>query len=113
MKNEFKLSERNEHVDFRGEFGLSLTRIPDLDGNGLDELAVGAPGNLKGMIWVFDIFPNRTFAKFEKIGPNENGFTGNVQDYDTFGSEIKFLPDIDSDGYPEVCIGAPVYLFAS
>ncbi|XP_012258372.2 integrin alpha-PS3-like isoform X2 [Athalia rosae] len=96
-----------------GEYFGSALASCDVDGNGRDELLVGAPQWTKhvdeGRIYVFRTNSNNKFEIWQT-------FEGQIL-YGRFGSAITCLGDIDRDGYADVAVGAPyagngmVYIF--
>ena len=87
------------------DFGEALQPYPDLDGDGLGDLAVGAP---------FDIAPgtNRRIGAFYII----SGATGEAllslgsltprNESGDFGFGAAVTPDLDGDGRPDLLVGA-------
>ncbi|XP_074104924.1 integrin alpha-9 isoform X2 [Cotesia typhae] len=83
-------------------FGSAITSC-DVDGDGDDELIVGAPlwsqNGDEGRIYIFH---NRYYIymelSFSIDGTVENG---------RFGSSVMCLGDIDKDGYQDIAVGAP------
>ncbi|XP_053994566.1 integrin alpha-5-like [Hylaeus volcanicus] len=82
-------------------FGAALSSC-DLNGDGKDELIIGAPQWAKdvneGRIYVFTTSYNEIFVK--------QLFDGEVPE-SRFGSVITCLGDIDYDGYADIAVGAP------
>ncbi|XP_076235049.1 integrin alpha-5 [Calliopsis andreniformis] len=82
-------------------FGAALASC-DLNGDGKDELIVGAPQWTKdmdeGRIYIFTISHNEIFEK-QVI---EGDISGSK-----FGFTITCLGDIDYDGFPDIAVGAP------
>lgn len=81
-------------------FGAALAVVPDLDDDGLPELAVGAPTALveqhsAGRVLIISTRTARTLL------------TLNGQPGERFGSAIAALPDLDDDGVGELLVGAP------
>ncbi|BHF59895.1 hypothetical protein SprV_0100285600 [Sparganum proliferum] len=84
-------------------FGYTLSAVGDIDGDGIDELAVGAP-NLSdeqgiGKIFLLRLFPNCTFDRYPLdvlSGPSGDTLFGSV------------LPpksdDLNFDGWPELVV---------
>ncbi len=82
-------------------FGVSLMRIPDMNGDGFDELAVGAdmadgPVHVDGgRVYIFDGITSNELMRIE--GPEAES---------RFGSSIAVIGDVDSDGVDDLVIGA-------
>lgn len=91
--------------------GASLASLGDMNGNGLPELAMGAPGDDLGgadtvAVWVlfFDV-PGLPLS--QKISGTEGGFTGTLEDSFPFGfgSALAGLGDLDGDGVADLAAG--------
>ena len=97
-----------ENIDL---FGLSVASLGDLDGDGVGDLAVGAPGDddggqWRGAVWVLFLNPDGTVKSHQKISDTEGGFTGILDDGDLFGSSAASLGDLDGDGVGDLAVGA-------
>ncbi len=99
-------------LDNTDEFGTSTAGIPDLDGDGRNELAVGAPYdddglNDAGAVWL--LFPNAdgTEKSLQKISATTGGLTGPLALSDGFGWSVASLGDLDNDGNADLAVGAP------
>ena len=85
-------------------FGEAVAVIPDTDGDGLAEFAVGAPNEdvggvgAQGRVYVFS---GATGALRYRIEPPDS--TLNYQ----FGSALAGVPDADGDGYGDLLVGVP------
>jgi hypothetical protein len=90
------------------QFGSSLAALGDLDGNGVGDLAVGAPGEgaVVGAVWVLRLGLGGTIVGEGRIAESEGGFTGQLDDFDTFGGSLAALGDRDGDGIRELGVGA-------
>ncbi len=83
-------------------FGWSVANAGDLDGDGLDDLVVGAdqasPGGRfqAGKVFVFSSSDGGLLLDFE------GSFAG-----DRFGHSVAGAGDIDGDGIPDILVGAP------
>ena len=92
-------------------FGSSVTDLGDIDGNGVPDIAVGAPGlsifNPNAAVWILFLNSNGTVKGQVEIGASKGGFGGVLQVGDQFGSALTRLNDLDGDGLPELAVGAP------
>ena len=92
-------------------FGISAGSLGDLDGDGVDDLAVGAPldddgGNGRGAVWILFLNADGTVKSHQKISDTEGGFKGTLDDGDFFGRSVAFLGDLDGDGAGDLAVGA-------
>ncbi len=111
-----------QHVEITGEdvltfggptaeqnFGASMANLGDLDGDGLDELAVGGYGNgdnVGGTVWILSFNPDGTMRQVVDISSPGGGFSGAVDPFDRFGWSVARVDDINGDGVPELAVGA-------
>jgi hypothetical protein len=99
-------------LDNNDMFGSSVANLGDLDGNGVVDLAVGAPrdddgGSERGSVWILFLDADGTVASHAKISDTSGGFTGGLADGDWFGSSVAALGDLDDDGVTELAVGSP------
>jgi hypothetical protein len=90
-------------------FGSSVANLGDVNGDGVDDLAVGAPGSplgAPGVVWILFMFPDGTVREQHRITEGEGGFTADL-DLDNFGAALATLPDLDGNGVHELLVGAP------
>lgn len=98
-------------VESSDGFGLAVSAVRGL-GNNSDfiDVLVGAPGAQGGRGAAFLLFlrTNGSVYNFTKrIASGESGFSGVLSVGDSFGASLSGMGDFNSDGYPDVCVGAP------
>lgn len=84
-------------------FGASIANAGDIDGDGLDDLIVGAPGAQRNGVSVgaASVYSGLTMALVYSL----NGNTFN----DKFGASVDGIGDINGDGRAEFVVGAHQY----
>jgi len=90
-------------------FGFAVTNLGDLDGDGVVDLAVGAPkdddgGVKKGAVWILFLKADGTVKGHKKL--SDTGDAYGLFPGDEFGSAVTGLGDIDGDGLPDLAVGA-------
>ncbi len=91
-------------------FGTSVACIGDLDGDGIEDIAVGASldddgGTNRGAVWILHLDTNGTVKFHEKISSLFGNFTGVLTNGDRF-SEVATLGDLDGDGIVDIAVGS-------
>jgi hypothetical protein len=89
--------ERSEDL-----FGRSVARVPDTDGDGVDDLLVGAPEyDTGGTV----INAGRAYLYSPKNG-GRLGVLDGEQSWDKFGIIVAGVPDLDEDSRGDLAVGA-------
>jgi len=93
-------------------FGSAIADIGDVNGDGIRDLAVGAPNDdddsdNAGAVWVLMMTTGGRVGSWQKISKDAGGFNGDLNAGDHFGAAITGMGDLDNDGIPDLAIGAP------
>ena len=109
-----KISDRdlpNGTLSANDQFGgRHVANIGDLDGDGIDELSVGAFKDDDGAVdagALYTLFFNEDLSvrRLQKISALEGGLDATLEFDDLFGMTVAQLGDVDGDGIPDIAVG--------
>ena len=85
--------------------------LGDLDGDGVEDLAVGAGGDDDGAhdtgaVWLLFLDPNGGVKSHAKISDVAPGAAPALASGDNFGRGVTALEDLDGDGVIELAVGS-------
>ncbi|MCH8991952.1 MAG: FG-GAP repeat protein [Acidobacteria bacterium] len=91
-------------------FGISVASLDDLDGDTVNDLAVGAfadddGGDARGAVWILFLNPDGTVKSHQKISDTEGGFTGMLHNLDKFGWSLTAMGDLNGDCVQDLTAG--------
>lgn len=87
-------------------FGYDMDSIADLNGDGVRDLVIGAPGG-----GPFDLTWFPTYAGAVRVVSGADGTLlydlFGLGNWDYFGHSVTSMPDLDGDGFEDIAVGAP------
>ena len=93
------------HLASGDRFGSAITTIGDLNGDGINDLAIGA--FLDDAVWVLFMNEDGTVKTSHRIDKNQEWHEGRLNSGDRFGNSLTSI-DFDGDLKDELIVGAPV-----
>ncbi|MFK7918022.1 MAG: LamG-like jellyroll fold domain-containing protein [Ilumatobacter sp.] len=97
-------------LDDNDEFGTAIGGLGDLDGDGINDITIGAPGDDDGgtdagAVYVLFLNDDGTVENDHKIVPS--ALITTVDAGDEFGGAVALLGDVNGDGVGDIAVGAP------
>lgn len=92
-------------------FGYYIEPVGDLNNDKIIDLAVSAikdddGGFNKGAIYILFMNLDGSVSSYQKISQTQGNFNGQLNQYELFGTGLKYLGDINNDGNFELAVGA-------
>lgn len=92
-------------------FGTDIENIGDLNGDGIEDLAVGSRrdadgGSQRGAVWILFMNADFTVNNYQKISDTQGGFNEPLDFEDYFGGSVLNIGDLDGDGVTDIVTGA-------
>jgi len=98
-----------QEIDVAGPFdafGASVEVLGDVDGNGVDDLAVGSPG-IDPVDETSEVYVLRLGIDGSLVGHHHWDRVGEAGDLPEYGRDVENLGDLDGDGIDDLAVGAP------
>ncbi len=92
-------------------FGTSVAVIEDLDGNGVGEIVVGAPGSDggAGAVWLLFLDAGGAVTSQHRIDGTTPALAGLLDAGGAFGTNLVAVGDVDGDDNDDIAVGAPLF----
>jgi len=92
-------------------FGVSVASLGDVDGDGSEDIAVGATwdddgGANRGAVWLLFLNTDGTVKVHQKTSDTEGNFAGILDNNDSFGISVTSLGDLDGDWITDIAVAA-------
>ena len=115
VKSHQKISstQGNFHGDIEPHdaFGRSISNIGDFNGDGIDDIVVGAyhdddGGYNTGAVYILFLNSDGTVKSHQKISSTQGNFHEDVESGDCWGNAVTGLGDLNGDGINDIAVGA-------
>lgn len=97
-----------DHAISGHAFGWSVANVGDLNDDGIDDIAVGAPffSGQRGSLWFLFLDADGQVIGERRLSDTTTGF-GSIGSGNNFGASITNIGDIDGNGYEDIAVGSP------
>ena len=96
------------------EFGTGSANIGDFNGDGIEDVAIGAPrnndgGQQAGALYILFMNSDSTVGSFQLISATQGNLpNGTLEFFDFFGFSVSNIGDFNGDGTIDLAVGAPL-----
>jgi hypothetical protein len=101
------------------KFGFSIANLGDLDGNGVEDIAVGAIGEAAGTksnaggVYIFFMEASGNYSRYTLINGADKANEPQLRSGDQFGYSLATIGDLDNSGITQLLVGAPGTVFST
>lgn len=88
-------------------FGRDVCGIGDLNKDGINDVAIGAPEDFNNEVYILFLDSTGTIKDHTIIASNQSGFDVNIGAEDDFGNSIANVGDLNNDGTTDIAVGTP------
>jgi hypothetical protein len=94
-------------------FGSAVSELGDLNGDGIVDIVIGAPGDDDGLdfengaVWILNMNSSSTVDTISKISNFSGGMSSVLPGYGNFGASVTNMGDLNGDGFVDIAVGAP------
>ena len=115
VKSHQKISDTqgnfNNQLDNGDRFGISIAPLGDLNGDGIEDIAVGSlydddGGTNHGAVYILFLDTNGTVKSHQKISDTQGGFNGALSAI-LFGVGVRNIGDFNKDGITDITVSSP------
>lgn len=98
-------------LDNKDQFGIGVAGIGDLNGDGIEDVAVGAfsdddGATNRGAVYILFLGTDGKVDDYQKISSSQGNFSGLTGTYVSFGWDVDAFEDFNNDGINDLLAGA-------